>query len=262
LCIWFGCGCEFGYETGAVVHPWEVLGEIGAGFAEHCAFCRLLLVGFADLQGGFATPGVGPALDEPARMAEALGEGGYRLVDADAGLLGGGYLAKDGVDHAGGVGLVGGAAELDAFAEGGMGGDAIEVEELKGSDAEGDGYRLGEALLGTLEEGADAGVECYLPAQNSHDQCGGEVAVFRSEFRGVSGVEEIVAVAFVLADESEDLECRQTSGGDFFEGGFDGRCGTSGGGTLARECWFRSGFGDWFGQREFSLIVLSDPRIL
>jgi hypothetical protein len=104
------------------------------------------------------------------------------------------------------VGLVRGTAEFYALAEGGVGWDAVEVQKLEGSETEGDGYRLGEALLGALEESADAGVECDLPAEDAHDQRGGEVAVVGGELGGVGGVEEIVTVALVLADESKDLE--------------------------------------------------------
>ena len=96
--------------------------------------------------GGAAVVG-DPALDEPMRVSEALGEGGGALVNGLAGRLLTREVAEDGVDHAGGVRFVGGSAEFDALAEGGVGGDAIEVQELEGSKAEGDGYRLGEALF-------------------------------------------------------------------------------------------------------------------
>ena len=139
------------------------------------------MVGFADLQCGFAAVGVGPALDEPAGMAEALSKCCYGLVDACAGLLSGGYFAQDGVDHAGSVGFACGAAEFDTLAEGGVGGDAIEVKELEGSETESDGDGIGEALVGALEKSADAGVEGDLPAEDAHDEGGGEVAIFGGE---------------------------------------------------------------------------------
>ena len=68
LGVWFGRYCEFGHEAGTIVHVRKLLRGIGAAVAEHCAFCRLLLVGLADLQCGFASVGVGPTLDEPAGM--------------------------------------------------------------------------------------------------------------------------------------------------------------------------------------------------
>ena len=212
--VGFGRDCEFGYEAGAVVHVGKVLCGINA---EHCAFGWFPLGGFADFEGGFASVGVGPALYEPAGMGEALCKGCYRLVDAGPGFLGGGHLAQDGVDHAGGVGFACGSAEFDALAEGGVGGDAVEVQELEGSEAEGDGYWFCKALLGALEEGADAGVDCDLPAEDSHNQRGGEVAVFGRQSIDPGGVEEFVAVALVLADEREDFEGGQAGRGDFFE---------------------------------------------
>jgi hypothetical protein len=101
------------------------------------------------------------------------------------------------------------------------------VEELKGAEAEGESDGLGESLIGTGEEFAKAGVEGDLPAEDAHDEGGGEVAVFRGEGGGARGVEKLVAMALVLADEGEDLEGGGAGGGDFREG-LCGGCGGSG----------------------------------
>jgi hypothetical protein len=95
------------------------------------------------------------------------------------------------------VGLSRGAAEFDAFVEDGVRGDAIHVQQLEGAHAQGEGYGFGKALVGTGEEFADAGVEGDLPTEDTHDESGGEVAIFGSERVSNRGVEEFVAVAFV-----------------------------------------------------------------
>ena len=195
---------------------------------EEWAGVGLVLVVLADGEGGFAAVGGDPALDQPERVGEAFGESGGGFEDAGGGFLRGGEFAQDGVDHAGGVRMAGGAAELDAFVEDGVGGDAVHVQELEGAEAESEGDRLGEALVGTGEEFGEAGVERDLPAEDAHDQRGGEVAVFRSEGRGARGVEKFVAVAFVGGDEGEDFEGGGAGGGDLGEG-FGGRGGGAGG---------------------------------
>ena len=114
--------------------------------------------------GGVAAVVGDPALDEPGGVAEALGEGGGGLEDAGLrGRWAAAILRRIGVDHAGGVGLAGGAAELDALAEGGVGGDAVHVQELEGAQAQGDGDGLGE----TLARGARAGCGCGRRARSA-----------------------------------------------------------------------------------------------
>jgi hypothetical protein len=119
------------------------------------------------------------------------------------------------------VGFACGAAEFDALAKGGVGGDAVEVQELEGSETEGDRDGIGEALVGALEESADAGIEGDLPAEDTHDERGGEVAVFGRESVNARRVKKLVAVALVLADEGEYLERGEARGGNFFERCFD-----------------------------------------
>ena len=170
-------------------------------------------------------------------------------MDTHAGFLGCGYLAQDRVDHAGGVRFACGAAELDALAERGVGGNAVEVKELEGSEAEGDRNGLCDALTGTLEESADASIEGDLPTEDTHDEGGGEVAVFGGERVDVGGVEEFVAVAFVLADEGKNLKRCEACGSDFFERCFN-RCSWAccGGAPLG---WLRGCFGRRSGQSGF-----------
>jgi hypothetical protein len=74
--------------------------------------------------------------------------------------------------------MAGGAAEFDALVEDGVRGDAVHVEQLEGAHAEGESDWFGQALVGTGEEFGDAGVERDLPAEDAHDEGGGEVAVF------------------------------------------------------------------------------------
>jgi len=167
-------------------------------------------------------------------------------VNAYTGFLCSGYFSKNGVDHAGGMGFACGAGKFNALTEGGVGGDAVEMQELEGAETEGDGYGFCEALLGALEEGADAGIECDLPAEDSHNQRGSKIAIFGRESVDTGRMEELVAVAFVLADECEDLEGGEAGWGDLFQRCLDGDGWACGGGALARWREFCGLFGRWF----------------
>ena len=147
-------------------------------------------------------------------MAEALGEGGGALVDGEAGRFLAGDVAQDSVDHAGCVRVAAGAREFDALVERSVRGDAVEVDELEGAEAERDGDSIGEALIGALEEGLNAGVEGDLTAEGAKDKRRGEVAVFGRELCGVRRVEEIVAVALPCCDEGEDVKRGEARGRD------------------------------------------------
>ena len=99
--------------------------------------------------------------------------------------------------------------------------DAVEVKKLEGSETECDGDRLREALVGTLEERLDAGIESDLPAEGAENEGGDEVAVSRRQLRGVGGVKQVVAVSLPCCDKRKDVEGREARWGDWF--GF-GRC--------------------------------------
>ena len=172
-----GHGRQFRHQTGAIVH----LGQVSAVFSEETALFRLFLIGLADLQRGLAAIGGDPSLHQPLRMTEPFGEGGDRLEDALAGPLRHGQLAQDGVDHAGRMGLTGSAAQLDALAQNGVGGNAIEMQQLKGTHPQGQRDRLCQSLFGPLQQGSNARVERNLPAQHAHNEGRGEVAVLGGE---------------------------------------------------------------------------------
>ena len=94
-----------------------------------------------------------------------------------------------------------------------MGGDAVEMEELEGSHAEGGGDGGGEGV-GALEEGGDAGVEGDLPAEDAKDEGVGEVAVGLREGGHGGAVEEVVGVGVGVGYADEDGEGGGTGGGD------------------------------------------------
>jgi hypothetical protein len=94
-----------------------------------------------------------------------------------------------------------------------VGGDAVEVEELEGSHAEGGGDRRGEGV-GTLEEGGDASVEGDLPAEDAEDEGVGEVAVGLGEGGHAGAVEEVVGVGGGVGYADEDGEGGGTGGSD------------------------------------------------
>jgi hypothetical protein len=75
-----------------------------------------------------------------------------------------------------------------------VGGDAVEVQELEGSHAEGGGDRGGESLVGALEEGLHAGVEGDLPAEDAENEGGSEVTVGLGESGHAGAVEQVVGV--------------------------------------------------------------------
>jgi hypothetical protein len=93
--------------------------------------------------------------------------------------------------------------------------DAVHVEELKGSDAQGECDGGGEALVRTLKMAVDTGVEGNLPAEDAHDEGGCKVAVLRRERLGASGVEEFVGVALAISDKGKDLKSNAAGGGHF-----------------------------------------------
>jgi hypothetical protein len=75
------------------------------------------------------------------------------------------------------VRVAAGAREFDTLVESGVRGDAVEVEELEGSESERDGNGISEALIGALQKRLDTGVESDLPAEGTEDECRDEVAV-------------------------------------------------------------------------------------
>jgi creatinine amidohydrolase len=114
------------------------------------------------------------------------------------------------------VRVAAGPREFDTLVEGGVCGDAVEVEELKGAEAKRDRDRLCETLVRALEEALNAGVEGDLPAKGSEDEGGGEVAIFGRELCGVGGVEEVVAISLPCGNERQNVEGCSTREGDGF----------------------------------------------
>jgi len=95
-----------------------------------------------------------------------------------------------------------------------VGWDAVEVQELEGSHAEGGGDRGGESLVGALEEGLHAGVEGDLPAEHAEDQGVGEVAVGLGEGGHAGAVEEVVGVCGRVGYTKKNGEGGGAGGGD------------------------------------------------
>lgn len=104
------------------------------------------------------------------------------------------------------------ACEFDAFIEGGVRRNAIEVKNLESGETQRDGDGLSETLVRPLQERLDARIEGDLPAERTEHECGCEVAVFRGEFCSVRRVQEVVAIALPCRDEHEDVERCETRG--------------------------------------------------
>ena len=113
-------------------------------------------------------------------------------------------------------------AEFDALAEGCVGGNSIHVEELEGTHAENDCDRLGEALLRSLQQATDAGIQRNLPAEDAHDQCGRQVTVFGRKSVCFVGVQEFVAMSLALPYQQQNLEGSHAGGG-YLGAGLRGR---------------------------------------
>jgi hypothetical protein len=147
-------------------------------------------------------------------MGEALGEGGGGFIEFGLGGRLAGEVAEDGVDHAGGVRVVGRTDELYGLREGCVGRNAVEVEELEGTETERDGHGRHEGLIGSLEEGLDASVEGDLPAEDAEDERGRKVAIGLGEGGHARAVEEVVGVRRCGGDTEEDVEGGGAGWGD------------------------------------------------
>lgn len=210
-----GGGSELGYEARAIVD----LRERRVRFsAEERGHRRLRLACLAYLHRDRAAILSDPAFDEPLRVCEALGEGGGGFVQRSAWRLFASELAENGIDHSDSVRIAADARELDAFVNGGVRRDAVEVEKLEDTEAESDGDRLCKTLVRTLQKRLDAAVERDLPAERAHHKSSCEIAIFGGELCRVTGVQEVVAIAFVGSNKSEDLEGSGARGRDWFVG--------------------------------------------
>src|SRR5438105_7272782 len=98
------------------------------------------------------------------------------------------------------------AAEFDGFVNGCVGGNAVEVEKLKGAEAEREDNGFSKFLVRAGKEFLNACVEGDLPPQDPHYESGDKVAVFWIQSGGSGRVQEFITVAAALAHEREDLE--------------------------------------------------------
>ena len=74
------------------------------------------------------------------------------------------------------AGLLG---QLHALVDGGAGGDAVQMQDLKGAEAQGDEDFGIEPGVGAREQRVHLVVETDLPAEHAQDQGCGQVAVGR-----------------------------------------------------------------------------------
>ena len=100
------------------------------------------------------------------------------------------------------------------FANGCVGGDAIEVLELKCSEAQSNlNFRV-EACIGFGEQRTDYSVEPDLPAQGAHDQGGAEIAILRRKNRDAGTAKQIVGMGMTSLDFEKNRECFTAGRGD------------------------------------------------
>ena len=181
---------EFGFYFGI----FDAQGQAGLGLAVA-----------ADDAGRLKAVKVDPALDDPGGMGFGECEFGRRLLKEVNGRSAR-ELAEDGVDHAGGEAMAGLNGQLNALADGGVGGNAVEQEKLKGAETESYkdfGIEFG---IGTLEERSKLVVEANLPAEDAEDESCDEIAVGgRESVYGVAA-EQIAGVGWSALDSQENLK--------------------------------------------------------
>ena len=73
--------------------------------------------------------------------------------------------------------------EFHAFVNGGAGRDAIEMQQLKCSQAQRDEHFRFELCVGTLEKRAQRLIEFDLPTQHAEYQSSGKISILRGECR-------------------------------------------------------------------------------
>ena len=89
---------------------------------------------------------------------------------------------------------------IDAFVDGGAGGDAVHVEQLEGAEAEGDENFGIEFGVGAVEQGMDLVIKEDLPAKYAKDEGCGQVAVSCGQGVDGSGAKKIVGVGVAALD--------------------------------------------------------------
>ncbi len=164
------------------------------------------LIRRADLHRGSSAIAGNPALDQPLRMGQPLSEGGRGLVDWYTGGLLACDVTQDGVDHACCPRLAADARQLHALVEGGMGRNAVKMKKLEDAKTQNDDQRIRKSLIGLLQQRLNARIQRDLPAQRTHDQRGGQVAILGRKLRSMRPVEEIIAMPLVGGNEREDLK--------------------------------------------------------
>ena len=124
-----------------------------------------------------------------------------------------GYFAQNGVNETGGGKLARALDELDAIADDGVSGDAIEIAELEDSHAQGDAHGVVELLLGLAGKMADQKIDFALAAQASEDDGFGEGGIAFGERAGFRA-QQIGGIA-AFANLLQNLK-------GYFPGGRDG----------------------------------------
>ena len=126
----------------------------------------------------------------------------------------GGEFAQDCVDEGSGGAFAGALYQFDTFVESGALRDAIEPEELIEGQAQGDENFEVEFRKRLGRGGRDFGVEARTPAEDSHDEFGGEGVICGGEIGVGGGVEEFGGVGGFAFDAEENVEGGGAGGGD------------------------------------------------
>jgi hypothetical protein len=105
--------------------------------------------------------------------------------------------------------------KFNAFVEHGMGRDAIEMKELKGSETKCNRHRFGESLIWSLKQRLDAGIERDLPAKSAENKRHCQIAIFRRKFYGMRGMNKVVAIALPDTNKRKNVEGGCAGGRDW-----------------------------------------------
>ncbi len=142
-----------------------------------------------------------PAFEEPGGHGEIGGAVGPRHNRTVG-------FSQDGVDQSGSR-FVSTLYQLDAFTDGGMRRDAIEITELINSHAQSDlDFRIGR----TGDAASDQIIELGLIAEASEDDLGCETGIARVELGGP--LQQEVGSIATLVDLAENIEGDLARGGD------------------------------------------------
>ena len=147
-----------------------------------------------------------PAVNNPARMPQTLGEGGCSLVELGLRPSLPRQLAEDRIDHTGSMAMTRRPNQLHGLAERRMGRDAVEMLQLERSHPKRSSNRAGKREVRPLEQRLHNSIKGDLPTKHAKHQGGSKIAVGLREPRHAWAMEQVVGVSGGGSDSIKDGE--------------------------------------------------------